>query len=360
MDEANTPKEIADIEASIAAFNQMVHQKVLDGDKQWSVSALSRPCPKVSENLKTPEDFLCKSPKFRQKLTKAVAALVPHLREELLISGKGAPRAKGTINGMQTSMIFDGGSYSNIILLPFLKTLPDVMIAPSDTVFVMANNHKSFSMGTAVHLTLWLGGVWMAIEAAIFKHKQYTLLIDQKIMGNLGVTTRYTNNFWTVKCNGKEFSLSVFFDSSHAEEFLCEPVARSIYGNPWLSPDQKVQLASVVDKFSMNILEDSNNLPKASGFEHKIDTGEACPIAYKFYQLPHSKESFVKSEIQRLLKQGNINPRKSPWSFPFVVVRVAADQKKAIMANAIIVCPPFPVTFFWIPLHWGNPKSPKK
>ncbi|KAJ9060007.1 hypothetical protein DSO57_1035483 [Entomophthora muscae] len=213
MDEANTPKEIADIEASIAALNQRVHQQILDGNKQWAVPALPRPCPKVSENVKAPEvglsapailkklvleisleDLLCKSPKFFQKLTKAVAALVPHFREKLLLSGKGAPRAKGTINGVKTSMILDGSAYSNIILLPFLKTLPDVMVASSDTVFVMANSCKSFIMGTAVHLTLWLGGVWMAIEAVIFGHKQYTLLIGWKTMSNLGVTTRYTNN----------------------------------------------------------------------------------------------------------------------------------------------------------------------
>ncbi|KAJ9071645.1 hypothetical protein DSO57_1034934 [Entomophthora muscae] len=242
MDEANTPREIADIEASIAALNQRVHQQILDGDKQWAVPALPRPCPKVSGNVKAPEvglsapailkklvleisleDLLCESPKFCQKLTKAVAALVPHRREELLLSGKGAPRATGTINGVQTSMILNGGTYSNIILLPFLKTLPDVMVAPSDTVFVMANSCESFSMGTVVHLTLWLGGVWMPIEAAIFNHKQYTLLISRKTMSNLGVTTRYTNNCWTVECNGKEFPLSVSFDSSHAEEFLLSP-----------------------------------------------------------------------------------------------------------------------------------------
>ncbi|KAJ9068002.1 hypothetical protein DSO57_1033152 [Entomophthora muscae] len=91
MDEANTPKEISDIKASIAALNQRVHQQVLDGNKKWAVPALPRPCPKVSENVKAPE--------FYQKLTKAVAALVPHCREEHLLSGKGAPRAKGTING---------------------------------------------------------------------------------------------------------------------------------------------------------------------------------------------------------------------------------------------------------------------
>ncbi|KAJ9089992.1 hypothetical protein DSO57_1007284 [Entomophthora muscae] len=298
MDEENTPKEIADIEASIAALSQKVHQQVLDGEKQWAVPALPRPCPKVLENVKAPEvglsapailkklaleisleDLLCKSPKFCQKLTKAVAALVSHCREELLLFGKGAPRAKGTINGMQTSMILDDGAYSNIISLPFLKMLPNVMIAPSNTVFVMANSCKSFSMSTIVHLTLWLGGVQVAIDAAIFNHKQYTLLISQKTMGNLGVTTIYTNNCWTVECNSKEFPLSVSFDSSHTEEFLCEPVARSIHNNPWLSPDQRVQLVSVVDRFSKNIVEGSDGLPEASGFEHIIDTGDAHPIA---------------------------------------------------------------------------------
>ncbi|KAJ9062456.1 hypothetical protein DSO57_1010479 [Entomophthora muscae] len=199
INEENTPKEIADIKASIDALNQRIYQQVLDGNKQWAAPALPRPCPKVTENLKAPEvglsalvilkklvleipleDFLCESPKFCQKLTKAIAALVSHCREELLLSGKAASRAKETINGVQTSMILDAGTYSNTMSLPFLKTLPDVMVAPSDTVFVMANGCKSFSMSTAVHLTLWLGGVWMPIEAAVFNHKQYTLLIGRR------------------------------------------------------------------------------------------------------------------------------------------------------------------------------------
>ncbi|KAJ9082822.1 hypothetical protein DSO57_1000807 [Entomophthora muscae] len=95
IDEANTPKEIADIEAIIAALNQRVHQQFLDGNKQWAMPVLPRPCPKVTESVKAPkveislEDLLRKSPNFCQTLTKAVAALVPHSREKLLLSGKG-------------------------------------------------------------------------------------------------------------------------------------------------------------------------------------------------------------------------------------------------------------------------------
>ncbi|KAJ9049089.1 hypothetical protein DSO57_1028184 [Entomophthora muscae] len=117
--EAKTPKEIDDIEVIIAATNQRIHQQVLNDDKQWAVPALPRPFPKISENVKAPE-----------KLTKAVAVLVPHHREKPLLSSKGASRAKGAINGVETSMILDGSTYSNIISLPFLKMLPNMMIAP--------------------------------------------------------------------------------------------------------------------------------------------------------------------------------------------------------------------------------------
>ncbi|KAJ9069452.1 hypothetical protein DSO57_1018372 [Entomophthora muscae] len=48
INEANTPKEIA-------ALKKRVHQKVLDGNKRWAVPALPRPCPKVTENVKTHE-----------------------------------------------------------------------------------------------------------------------------------------------------------------------------------------------------------------------------------------------------------------------------------------------------------------
>ncbi|KAJ9054887.1 hypothetical protein DSO57_1009817 [Entomophthora muscae] len=134
-------------------------------------------------------------------------------------------------------MILESGAYSNIISLPFLKLLPQEWVAPSDTVFIMAYDWESYSMNTAVHLSLCLGGIKMSIDAAIFNHKQYTLLIGCNLMSNFGVTTRE-------------------------------------------------QLASVVNKFITNIVEDSDDLPEASEFEHEIDTGDAYHIAFQFHQLP--------------------------------------------------------------------------
>ncbi|KAJ9082059.1 hypothetical protein DSO57_1008192 [Entomophthora muscae] len=237
---------------------------------------------KISEiNNKVNE--LKESPKFRQKLTKAVSAFVPSQREELMLTNTGAPHAKELVNGVKTSIILDSGAYSNIISLKFLNMLSNIFVTPSNTIFVMADGHESFSMGTAKHLNLWLGSIKVTIDASIFDHQQYTLLLGHQTMSKLGVTTKYANNQWTIEKGNLTLKLEVTFESKYVAKFLCSPIAHQISKNNWLSKDQGQQLVAVIDLFSKNIVGDSDNLSEASGFKHEIDTGLASPIASRFY-----------------------------------------------------------------------------
>lgn len=54
--------------------------------------------------------------------------------------------------------------------------------------------------------------------------------------------------------------------------------------------------------------------------EHKIDTGDAVPIKQNPRRLPLSKREDAEKEIKRMLHNGIIEPSKSPWSSPIVLV----------------------------------------
>ncbi|KAJ9083554.1 hypothetical protein DSO57_1033636 [Entomophthora muscae] len=206
------------------------------------------------------------------KAHKAVSALRPHRREELFLAGTGAPRTEGAVNGHMSHAILDGGAYSNLITVKFLESLPDVTIAPSDVTFIMADGSKKFCLGVAKGLKLWIGGTEIDLDAAIFNHHKYTLLMGRQTMTKLGITTQYTGNNWMIEYKNLKIQLYVTFDTPQITEFLCEPIEANISKNKWLSDDQKSQLVEVIEPYDSNIVGDSDDLQEASGFEHKIDT----------------------------------------------------------------------------------------
>ncbi|KAJ9072139.1 hypothetical protein DSO57_1030300 [Entomophthora muscae] len=140
------------------------------------------------------KDLCMESPKFCQKMHQAISTLRPGKYEALFLTGTGALRTTGTVNSVHTSIILDSGAYSNIISKMFLESLPWPEITSSDASFILANGSCTTALGKAIKLCLWLGGVFSTIEAAIFDHDQYTLLLSHKAMSNLSVTTWFTDN----------------------------------------------------------------------------------------------------------------------------------------------------------------------
>ena len=54
--------------------------------------------------------------------------------------------------------------------------------------------------------------------------------------------------------------------------------------------------------------------------KHKIDTGNARPIKQPPRRLPFAKREIEKAEVEKMLKQGIIQPSTSPWASPVVLV----------------------------------------
>ena len=66
--------------------------------------------------------------------------------------------------------------------------------------------------------------------------------------------------------------------------------------------------------------QDDKDLGCVQGFEHRIDLEHDKPIASKPYRIPHSRMEIVEKEIQRMLEIGVIQPSKSPYAAPCLLV----------------------------------------
>ena len=55
--------------------------------------------------------------------------------------------------------------------------------------------------------------------------------------------------------------------------------------------------------------------------KHIVDTGNSPPLAQKVYCKSQSEQLAEKEEIDKLLVLGLIQPSKSPWALPLLIVK---------------------------------------
>ena len=87
--------------------------------------------------------------------------------------------------------------------------------------------------------------------------------------------------------------------------------------SPALSPKQREEIKSILQKYKQVF---SNKPGVAKGVVHKIDTGDAQPVAVTPYQIMGPYVGKVRAELDEMLKANIIIPSISPWAALIVLV----------------------------------------
>ncbi|KAL1282357.1 hypothetical protein QQF64_001160 [Cirrhinus molitorella] len=87
--------------------------------------------------------------------------------------------------------------------------------------------------------------------------------------------------------------------------------------NPELAAGQKTELQHLVGQFSDVF---STRPGQTNVIEHEIRTPPGVVVRQRPYQVPEARRTAIESEIQDMLKLGVIEPSRSPWSSPIVMV----------------------------------------
>ena len=74
-------------------------------------------------------------------------------------------------------------------------------------------------------------------------------------------------------------------------------------------------------KEKAQVFSKKNELPsQASNITHSIDTEDHPPINCTKYRTSHKDRTIVSEHVKEMLKNKVIEPSKSPWAFPIVLV----------------------------------------
>ena len=87
-----------------------------------------------------------------------------------------------------------------------------------------------------------------------------------------------------------------------------------------LQDREKQQLAELLTKYQDVFSKSADDLGRTDRVQHRISTDNANPIRHPPRRLPLGKRDIEKIEIEKMLKRGVIEPSKSPWCSPVVLV----------------------------------------
>uniref|UniRef100_A0A1X7VYS9 Reverse transcriptase domain-containing protein n=1 Tax=Amphimedon queenslandica TaxID=400682 RepID=A0A1X7VYS9_AMPQE len=85
-----------------------------------------------------------------------------------------------------------------------------------------------------------------------------------------------------------------------------------------MSKQQKEQLQNLCEQFG-GVLKGKPGHTRIT--EHRIVTGSCRPVCQTPYRIPYAYHSEVDKEIQDMMAEGVIEPLKSDWASPMVIVR---------------------------------------
>uniref|UniRef100_A0A9J7WWR1 ribonuclease H n=1 Tax=Cyprinus carpio carpio TaxID=630221 RepID=A0A9J7WWR1_CYPCA len=96
---------------------------------------------------------------------------------------------------------------------------------------------------------------------------------------------------------------------------LTEPVVVDV--NPHLSAAQKTELQHLVSQFQDVF---SSQPGQTNVIQHHIRTPPGVIVRQRPYRVPEARRQAIEEEVQQMLKLGVIEPSRSPWSSPIVMV----------------------------------------
>ena len=89
-----------------------------------------------------------------------------------------------------------------------------------------------------------------------------------------------------------------------------------------LTEQQREQLLKMLAEFESVM---SGQVGRTSSCQHHIHFKETLPVRQQPYRLPHMYRNAVEKEIEKMIKEGVIEPANSKWALPMVIIRKKDD-----------------------------------
>lgn len=217
--------------------------------------------------------------------------------------GDTRPYLTVDILGLKIRALLDSGSTRTIFGTPgwdFIRSLGLKIRNPSKNTCTVANGNRCSVFGS-VDVPFSLEGKIRTISALVVPELPQTLILGMDFWKSMGIVPDFRKSCWTfdVDTNNEDIFLNV------------------IESNDTLSAEQSEKLNNLVLRYFDSI---GTKLGKTSLVEHKIILINPEPIKLRPYRVSPKIQELIDKEVKFMLDNDIIEPSKSAFSFPVVMV----------------------------------------
>jgi hypothetical protein len=116
-------------------------------------------------------------------------------------------------------------------------------------------------------------------------------------------------------CTQELYSVEALKDVEYTDADAEKIVSEITFGQTLTDEDRAI-LVDVVKKRISSFSRHTGDIGYTTLIEHEIDLTDTKPFKIKPYKLSFAEQSAAAEYIQQLVKEGQIQPSKSPWSSP--------------------------------------------
>ncbi|KAJ9086262.1 hypothetical protein DSO57_1006147 [Entomophthora muscae] len=157
------------------------------------------------------EEFCKFCPQFCAAIKHAVTETISCKSTETLLTDVGAPRTLGMVDGIPTAIILDSGTFNNIVTKMFMDCVGITDIAPSNTCYILADRRQVLCLETVQGLQVQIHSVSRVVDAAVFEHCQFNILLECQSIKEFNISTHYSTDRWTIQYGGYDIPMEISY-----------------------------------------------------------------------------------------------------------------------------------------------------
>ena len=114
-----------------------------------------------------------------------------------------------------------------------------------------------------------------------------------------------------------------------------EAVSKMIRENPHLDTQQQDTMINMLSKHLDRFSLEGENMERTNTVNHEIDTGDTRPFRERLRTYSPQVQEIIDKEVQRMLREGVIQPSRSPYASNLLLVRKPDPSSKGGVKNRV-------------------------
>lgn len=245
--------------------------------------------------------------KFRNHEFTPKSVTQPFALDFLVDSRENDPRPYLTIRifGTPYKALLDSGASHTVMggeLMGVFDKFPAKLERLSDQYILTADHKKHKVIGKAM-LPLTLSYKTKCLSVLVVPSLAQGIILGMDFWNKMHIVMDAYNKSWEFSDNCKStgciFSVGLLNETN-------------------LTESQKKTLDALLETYLSD--QTTTALGRTHLVEHKIETGDAAPIKQRYYPMSPARLKLVYEELDKMLEQGIVEPSKSAWSSPIILV----------------------------------------